>query len=290
VSDHPTPAPCGHERADKCVDCGRRYGAAHGFPDLVVPHEVWAKISPTGDEAGLVCPSCMCQRAHAAGLSGIPARFTSGPFCATPTGTPAGETTKCPYHGWAWCEEHGAFHIPRPPGTNAALPVDGGAGEPTATRAAALRLATALRITADAWDKPGTLRNADLVALCRDTASLVDALGTTVATLEAQLAAAEKSAACWERVYHQAIDLADKHLARAIDLATEQCARAIAAEQEAERLLGLATPLRAWFDAQVHVSGRAHAMPWLPQDLLTALVEDYDARYPAPTGETNNAS
>lgn len=23
-------------------------------------------------------------------------------------------SAECPYYGWAWCEEHGAFHIPRP--------------------------------------------------------------------------------------------------------------------------------------------------------------------------------
>jgi hypothetical protein len=65
-----------------CYDCGRPYGDEHGFPDLVVPHPVWTIISPTGDEGGLLCPSCMCKRAHEAGLQFIPARFTSGPFAA----------------------------------------------------------------------------------------------------------------------------------------------------------------------------------------------------------------
>lgn len=64
-----------------CLDCGRKYGAEYGFPDLVVPHDVWAKISPTGDEGGLLCPSCMCRRAADVGLSNIPAIFRSGPFC-----------------------------------------------------------------------------------------------------------------------------------------------------------------------------------------------------------------
>lgn len=63
-----------------CHDCGRQYGAEHGFPDLVVPHEIWTKISPTGDEGGMLCPSCMVARAHAAGLEGVPATFRSGPF------------------------------------------------------------------------------------------------------------------------------------------------------------------------------------------------------------------
>lgn len=65
-----------------CIDCGRKYGDEYGFPDLVVPDDVWVKISPTGHEGGLLCPSCMCRRAHDAGLSNIAARFTSGPFAS----------------------------------------------------------------------------------------------------------------------------------------------------------------------------------------------------------------
>lgn len=53
-----------------CHDCGREYGAEYGFPDLVVPVDVWKKISPTGDEGGLLCPSCMCQCAYDAGHFG----------------------------------------------------------------------------------------------------------------------------------------------------------------------------------------------------------------------------
>jgi hypothetical protein len=62
-----------------CYDCARPYGDG-GFPDLVVPDDVWAAISPTGDSGGLLCPSCMCFRAAALGLTNVPARFTSGPF------------------------------------------------------------------------------------------------------------------------------------------------------------------------------------------------------------------
>lgn len=33
----------------------------------------------------------------------------------TPASAPPEPTrTPCPYFGWAWCEEHGAFHIPAP--------------------------------------------------------------------------------------------------------------------------------------------------------------------------------
>jgi hypothetical protein len=71
-----------------CHDCGRAYGEAYGFPDLLVPHDIWNRhLSPTGDEGGLLCPSCMCKRAHAAGLADVPARFTSGPFAAQPATT-----------------------------------------------------------------------------------------------------------------------------------------------------------------------------------------------------------
>jgi hypothetical protein len=66
-----------------CFDCGRQYGDEYGFPDLVVSNEVWKKISPTGHEGGLLCPSCMCRRTHAAGLLNVAATFRSGPFCVT---------------------------------------------------------------------------------------------------------------------------------------------------------------------------------------------------------------
>lgn len=78
----PTPGTFG-----ACYDCGRRYGDEYGFPDLVVPNDVWAKISPRGDEGGLLCPSCMCRRASALGITAVPARFTSGPFVERLRGT-----------------------------------------------------------------------------------------------------------------------------------------------------------------------------------------------------------
>ena len=62
-----------------CFDCGRRYGVEHGFPDLVIPHDVWMIISPSGDEGGLLCSSCICRRLHEAGIT-TEGRFTSGPL------------------------------------------------------------------------------------------------------------------------------------------------------------------------------------------------------------------
>ena len=63
-----------------CLDCKRRYGDQYGFPDLIVSDEVWEAICPGMDGGGLLCPSCICARAHAAGIAGEVARFTSGPF------------------------------------------------------------------------------------------------------------------------------------------------------------------------------------------------------------------
>lgn len=66
-----------------CLDCRRAYGDEYGFPDLLVPDDVWAKISPTGNEGGLLCPSCMCRRAYEAGVKNIAACFVSGPFASS---------------------------------------------------------------------------------------------------------------------------------------------------------------------------------------------------------------
>jgi len=77
----------------RCYDCKRPYGKA-GFPDLIIPHEHWAAISPTGDEGGLLCPSCLCARLEIHGIK-THGDFTSGPlrnpdFKLTPT-PPKGE-------------------------------------------------------------------------------------------------------------------------------------------------------------------------------------------------------
>lgn len=63
-----------------CHDCGRPYGDEHGFPDLLVPDDVWLRISPHGGIGGLLCPSCICKRVYDAGLDRVEARFTSGPL------------------------------------------------------------------------------------------------------------------------------------------------------------------------------------------------------------------
>lgn len=63
-----------------CYDCGRRYGDAYGFPDLIIPNDVWLEISPLGDEGGLLCPSCICRRLYLKNIK-TSGKFTSGPLC-----------------------------------------------------------------------------------------------------------------------------------------------------------------------------------------------------------------
>jgi hypothetical protein len=60
-----------------CHDCGRPYGE-QGFEDFLVPHDVWRRISPTGDEGGLLCACCIVARLSAADIRCVGA-FVSGP-------------------------------------------------------------------------------------------------------------------------------------------------------------------------------------------------------------------
>jgi hypothetical protein len=63
-----------------CEDCGRSYGDEFGFPDLIIPLDVWERISTAKDESGLLCPSCICKRLYDAGISGVEGAFMSGPI------------------------------------------------------------------------------------------------------------------------------------------------------------------------------------------------------------------
>jgi hypothetical protein len=51
--------------------------------DAVVPNEIWTQISPSGDEGGLLCITCMAARCEDAGLQNVPLKITSGPFAAS---------------------------------------------------------------------------------------------------------------------------------------------------------------------------------------------------------------
>ena len=63
-----------------CADCGRPYGDDNGFPDLIIPNAAWRRISPTGDNGGLLCPSCICKRLGDAEIREVPGAFMSGPI------------------------------------------------------------------------------------------------------------------------------------------------------------------------------------------------------------------
>jgi hypothetical protein len=74
-----SPVPSPSMEALRCYDCQRPYSKG---PDLVVSDADWAKISPRPDGGGVLCPNCMNDRFEAAGLHGIQAKFTSGPFAS----------------------------------------------------------------------------------------------------------------------------------------------------------------------------------------------------------------
>ena len=62
-----------------CYDCGEDYDSPR-FPDLIISLDVWRRISPTGDEGGLLCPNCINARLEEMGISNCPAAFMSGPL------------------------------------------------------------------------------------------------------------------------------------------------------------------------------------------------------------------
>lgn len=67
------------QRPVECHDCGRAYGGI-GWMDASLSNEDWAKISPSGDENGILCISCMAARCERLGLKDVPIRIVSGPF------------------------------------------------------------------------------------------------------------------------------------------------------------------------------------------------------------------
>lgn len=89
-----------------CHDCKRPYGNEHGFPDFVIDDAAWKAISPTGDEGGLLCPSCICKRLHDRGLSEVRGAFRSGPLCSHIQAEPVGfqhrnkMTSYAPWSPW----------------------------------------------------------------------------------------------------------------------------------------------------------------------------------------------
>lgn len=66
-----------------CYNCNCPYGA-YGFHDLIVPDKVWKIIGPTGNEGGLLCPTCIIKALDQFGLQDVPVYFASGPARAVP--------------------------------------------------------------------------------------------------------------------------------------------------------------------------------------------------------------
>jgi len=69
----------------ECHDCNRPYDDG-GFQDLIIPNDAWRRISPTGDNGGLLCPSCICKRLSDAGIS-CEGAFMSGPIISVSQAT-----------------------------------------------------------------------------------------------------------------------------------------------------------------------------------------------------------
>jgi len=84
LTDQPTKikCDCGGPSGGCCYDCGRPYGNEHGFPDLIIPNEIWRRISPTKDNGGLLCPSCIVKRVSdlGCGTYSVVGAFMSGPI------------------------------------------------------------------------------------------------------------------------------------------------------------------------------------------------------------------
>jgi hypothetical protein len=63
-----------------CYDCGLAY-AGPAWCDIVVPDDIWAKITPSDHpEGGLLCFNCITKRCNEQGLTGFVAKIMSGPF------------------------------------------------------------------------------------------------------------------------------------------------------------------------------------------------------------------
>ena len=45
----------------KCYDCGLEYGGK-SWIETSIPDKIWKRISPTGDDGGLLCISCIVRR------------------------------------------------------------------------------------------------------------------------------------------------------------------------------------------------------------------------------------
>ena len=55
----------------KCYECGLDYEDI-GWIEAIIPDKVWNKISPTGDECGILCVICISRRLAKKGYKDIP--------------------------------------------------------------------------------------------------------------------------------------------------------------------------------------------------------------------------
>lgn len=69
----------------KCDDCGLGYGD-DGFHDFIVSNDVWRRISSTGDDGGLLCPTCLVRALVKAGIK-TEGAFMSGPVISVSQAT-----------------------------------------------------------------------------------------------------------------------------------------------------------------------------------------------------------
>lgn len=76
---NPTADSIAERRPLGCYDCGFSYGGI-GWVDVLVPNDVWAQISPTHDEGGVLCFNCIARRAERLGLTDVAVLLLSGPL------------------------------------------------------------------------------------------------------------------------------------------------------------------------------------------------------------------
>ena len=54
-----------------CYDCGLDYGDL-GWVEAVIPDKVWNEISPTGNQGGILCITCISRRLVKKGFKNVP--------------------------------------------------------------------------------------------------------------------------------------------------------------------------------------------------------------------------
>lgn len=63
----------------RCHGCGLDY-TSPAWADVVIPDEIWRRISPDGEGNGVLCFNCMNRRLVRKGLDNVPCSIKSGPM------------------------------------------------------------------------------------------------------------------------------------------------------------------------------------------------------------------